>query len=121
MHSQNINAVRSTIDAWNIGDIQELVGNCAEDVTYSSPLVQNQFPSKWVQGPEELSTHLAAMQDIIKKLEVVDILVGAGFYTVILRNGRRLMSVLIEPDDHNKARRIIVCHSPDILDGGTHG
>ncbi|MGE3246561.1 MAG: hypothetical protein AB7J19_09545, partial [Beijerinckiaceae bacterium] len=86
------------------------------DVAYCSPLVAQPLSgSKWVQGSQEVADHLLALRRNFDRLELFEVLTGAGFTNLILRHNGGHISMLIEPDEKCQARRIIVCHSNAVL------
>ena len=108
--------IKHAIEMWNAGDVGTLVSLFSEDVAYCSPLIDYEMSeSRWVQGAQEVAVHLLTLQKRFGKLELVDILIGAGFINLLLRHDEHLISMLIERDHENRARRIIVCHSQTAL------
>lgn len=104
--------MKGIVAAWNRGDVPELLGWFAPDIAYCSPLAGDQpEESRWLQGSQEVAIHLLALRNRFEQLEFGDILYGAGFQTLLLKHNRGNISILIEPTDDCKARRIIICHS----------
>jgi len=105
--------IENQMRMWNSGDIAGFLTGLSDDVAYCSPLVSagQENASKWIQGKEEVATHLLGLYKQFPKLELMDVLVGAGFFTLLLRHQFGLMSMHIEPDANKRARRIIFCHS----------
>lgn len=115
--NEEIALIENQMRMWNSGDIAGYLAGLSDDVTYSSPLVAagQENASQWLQGKEEVAAHLLGLHKQFPKLELVDVLVGAGFFTLLLRHQFGLMSMFIEPDDNKRARRIIFCHSQKTL------
>lgn len=110
MQDRTIDNLAEAVTRWNAGDIPGLLPWVADDVAYCSPLI-DESGSRWVQGSQELSSHLLTVHSRFAQLEIVEILHGAGFATIVLKHLAGRISMLIEPDENQKARRIIVCHS----------
>ena len=103
------------IDRWNQGDIGALTSMFADDVAYCSPLAGDDAGSFWLQGSQEVAEHFLSMRKQFKEIELVEVLAGAGFTNMLLRHPGGSISLLIEPDEHRRARRIIACHSISVL------
>ena len=103
------------VECWNNGDIGALTSMFADDVAYCSPLSNTSGGSYWLQGPQEVSAHFLAMKKQFHNIELVEVLAGAGFTNLLLRHDEGSISLLIEPDEERRARRIIACHSLSML------
>lgn len=102
------------LECWNRGDIGRLLSHYSEDVALSSPYVVSQpGKSAWLQGREEVAEHKLAMRSKLPNIELIEVLSGAGFVTLLLNSGGRLFTMMLEPDDEARARRIIICHGQD--------
>ena len=110
MLHQTIETLADAVAVWNSGDVPSLLPWFTDDIAYCSPLIDDNG-SRWVQGSQELSSHLLGLRSRFAKLELVDTLHGAGFANVILSHPGGRISMLIELSENRKARRIIVCHS----------
>lgn len=88
----------------------------SEDVAYCSPMVADEAGSKWLQGTQEVAAHLLTLRARYAKLDLFDVMGGAGFLNLILDYGGGRISLLMELSDGQQARRVIVCHStgPDL-------
>jgi len=103
------------VECWNNGDIGALTSMFADDDAYCSPLSNTSGGSYWLQGPQEVSAHFLAMKKQFHNIELVEVLAGAGFTNLLLRHDEGSISLLIEPDEERRARRIIACHSLSML------
>ena len=109
--SQSSHNLSIAVARWNNGDIAALVAMFADDVAYCSPLVRTDEGSHWLQGSQEVAAHLLALRRQFERLEIAEVLMGAGFANLILRHDTGCISLLVEPDEDQRARRIIACHS----------
>lgn len=111
-HIQFRGRIEQAVALWNSGDVGTLVSLFSEDVAYCSPLIDGELSeSAWVQGTQEVASHLLGLRNRFGELTVADVLVGAGFTNLLLRHEDQMISMLIERDGSHRPRRIIVCHS----------
>ncbi len=114
----NGSKLSQAISCWNEGDIGALISMFSDDIAYCSPLVGKESGSNWIQGIEEVAAHLLSLRKQFDRLEISDVLRGAGFTNLILRHATGCISLLIEPDEELRARRIIACHSTAVAHAG---
>jgi hypothetical protein len=111
----NMELIGYAIERWNKGDVGALTAMFAEDVAYCSPLAGTENESYWLQGPQEVAEHFLSLRKDFEKIELVEVLAGAGFTNLLLRHAQGSISLLIEPDEQRRARRIIACHTIEVL------
>ena len=117
--TKSVDIMKGIIAAWNKGDVAGLLEWFSPDVAYCSPLAGDQpEDSKWLNGSQEVASHLLGLRKRFEQLEFGEVLYGAGFQNLLLRHAGGHISILIEPTEDCKARRIIVCHSGSALHQG---
>jgi hypothetical protein len=104
--------VRGSIQHWNAKNIDAMAARFRDDAVLSSPFALENSSSIWIQGKEDIITHLKMVRSRYEHFRIVDVATTASFYTILLSNGEQYLTIIIEPDETSLLiRRMIICKS----------
>jgi len=106
--------VLRALAAWQGPDARLLGETLSEEVTFSSTGTEWTDALGMAKGKLEVLARLEEERGAVGELELIDILVGPQQITVLLRDGDRPLSCLLELDRDGKFRRLVPSLEPRI-------
>jgi len=99
--------IKIALDAWSDLDVTRLAEHLSEGVVFGSPSTEWFGERGWTEGKNEVLRRFARERSNFPELQLVEILVESGRATILLKDGDRLMTCLVELDAEGKFSRLI--------------
>ena len=93
--------------AWRSPDVSRLADTLSEEVVFSSPATEWIDASGVARGKAEVLNRLEEERGSVGDLELIDVLIGPQHITVLLKDGERALTCLVELDQEGKFCRLI--------------
>jgi hypothetical protein len=104
--------VRGSIQHWNEKDIDAMASRFRDDAVISSPFALEHSSTTWIQGKDEIVSHLKMVRARYEHFKIIDVATDSSFYTILLSDGREYLTIIIEPEQPSLLiRRLIICKS----------
>jgi len=105
--SDIIARIKVALAAWSDLDVTRLAEHLSDRVVFGSPSTEWLGEQGWTEGKKEVLRRFARERSNFPELQLVEILVEAGRATILLKDGDRLMTCLVELDEEGKFSRLI--------------
>ena len=102
-----VERIKVALAAWSDPDAAGLSEHFSEHVVFGSPSTEWLGDSGWTEGKYEVLRRFAQERCNFPELQLVKVLVASGRATVLLREGDRLMTCLVELDSEGRFSRLI--------------
>jgi hypothetical protein len=99
--------IKVALAAWSDLDVSGLSEHFSDHVVFGSPSTEWVGDRGWTQGKSEVLRRFARERSNFTELELVEILVASGRATVLLKDGCRLMTCLVELDADGRFSRLV--------------
>lgn len=97
----------SALAAWHGADRSVLAERLSDKVEFSSPTTEWIDAARMARGKAEVLSRFEEERGAVGELQLVDILFGQNNLTILLRDGERNLTCLVELDDDGKFLRLI--------------
>jgi hypothetical protein len=99
--------IKVALAAWSELDVSGLSEHFSEHVVFGSPSTEWVGDRGWTEGKDDVLRRFARERSNFTELELVKIMVENGRATVLLRDGLRLMTCLVELDADGRFSRLV--------------
>ena len=99
--------IKLALAAWSDLDVSTLAEHLSDHVVFGSPSTEWFGERGWTEGKSEVLRRFARERSNFPELQLVEILVGSGRATILLKDGDRLMTCIVELDEDRKFSRLI--------------
>jgi hypothetical protein len=99
--------ILSALAAWHGTDPSILADRLSDEVVFGSPTTEWIDASALARGKAEVLSRFEEERGSVGELKLVDILIGPDHLTILLRDGDRVLTCLVELDADGKFRRLI--------------
>lgn len=106
-HGELRQQILLALAAWRGPDVSRLADTLSDEVVFGSPATEWIDASGVAKGKAEVLTRLEEERGSVGELELIDVLVGPEHVTILLKDGERALTCLVELDQEGKFRRLI--------------
>lgn len=99
--------IKIALAAWSDLDVVRLAEHLSDRVVFGSPSTEWLGERGWTEGKNEVLRRFAHERGNFLELQLVEVLVEAGRATILLKDGDRLMTCIVELDEEGKFSRLI--------------
>jgi hypothetical protein len=104
--------VRRSVDNWNHGDMKSFSERFREDAVLSLPSVDGRASNRLYFGRDEIARQLSMGRSKHGGFKMIDVSSNGALYTVLLTDGTRYLTFVVEPDHASGLiRRMSICRT----------
>jgi hypothetical protein len=104
--------IRRSVNHWNNGDLKSFSERFREDAVLSLPSIDGMASNRLYFGRDEIAQQLSAVRSKHGGFNMVDVSSNGALYTVLLTDGARYLTFVVEPDHASGLiRRMSICRT----------
>ncbi|MDB5644226.1 MAG: hypothetical protein JWN07_3543 [Hyphomicrobiales bacterium] len=104
--------ITESLKKWKYAEIDDMAYRFREDAVLSSAFLPDERETVWLQGRDEVLSHLRYIRSTFVDLDVIDISTDTILYVVRLQADAQALTVVVEPDLSNfLIKKMVICRS----------